>query len=71
MDTTVANTATTKSVKPVKTVEKAPRAKKEPVALHQRLHAQLTAGVLKERLTAEHLTFLAGHIERLKSIVAT
>lgn len=49
---------------------KAPRVKKDPIALVQRIHSQLTTGVLKSKLSAEDLDLLEKHISKLKAILA-
>lgn len=59
----MATTQTTPATKPAK-------AKKDPVSLVQRIHSQLTTGTLKNKLTAEDLALLEGHIAKLKAILA-
>lgn len=48
----------------------APKPKKEPIALVQRVHSQLTTGVLKQKLSAADLSLLEAHISKLKAIVS-
>lgn len=58
--------ATNQTTPAVKTA----KPKKDPIALVQRIHSQLTTGVLKQKLSAADISLLESHLAKLKSIVS-
>lgn len=62
--------ATATETKGNKTEAKAPRARREPPAIDERMKNQLTTGVLKGKVTADQLEALESHIGKLKGILS-
>ena len=55
-----------------KTVEHAaaPKAKRTPVSMIDRMKAQLSAAAFKSRVTADELSVLESHVAKLKSLLS-
>ena len=55
-----------------KTVESAaaPKAKRTPVSMIDRMKAQLSAAAFKAKITADELTVLETHVTKLKSLLS-
>ena len=55
-----------------KTVEPAaaPKAKRTPVSMIERMKAQLSAAAFKSRVTADELSVLESHVAKLKSLLS-
>lgn len=49
--------------------DKTPRARREPVAIHDRMKNQLTTAALKGKIKAEELESLENHIGKLKGLI--
>lgn len=49
---------------------KAPKTPKTPIAFADRVKAQLSTAALKQKITADELTMLASHIDKLKALLA-
>jgi hypothetical protein len=48
----------------------APKAKRTPVSMIDRMKAQLSAAAFKSRVTADELNVLESHVAKLKSLLS-
>jgi len=62
----MATAQTPKAVEPAA----APKAKRTPVSMIDRMKAQLSAAAFKSRVTADELSVLESHVAKLKSLLS-
>ena len=62
--------ATAQTPKTVEPAAAAPKAKRTPVSMIDRMKAQLSAAAFKSRVTADELNVLESHVAKLKSLLS-
>ena len=61
--------ATAQPIKPAKSEVPGPKAPRQNVPLPARLKSQLTTAVLKQKISADELSTIKAHIEKLQALV--